>query len=381
MRVALLTIDSREHYKTYDQSKPAFGSAPEALLQGFARMPDLELHILSCAQQPMVSPKKLAPNIFFHGLHVPRLGWMRTAYQGCIRAIRKELHEIQPDLVHGQGTGARMRPGAVFSGFPNVLTIHGNMANLARLHRARIGSFLWLAARLEDIALRRTSGVLCNSRHTDALVRDRTKRTWLVPNALQESFFAPLPPPSRRMCRILNVGVVSPGKRQADLLDVVQSLHERRCDFEFIFVGHAAASSAYAAAFLKKLAPLAQAGVARYVGLKPTDELLGLFDNSAALVHVSVEESFGLVVAEALARGLKVFASRVGGVVDIAETVPGAELFSRDDWDGLAAAIEAWITAGHVRSSSAVEVMRSRYHPDIISRRHMEIYRELLSGA
>ena len=67
-------------------------------------LPDVEVHVVSCTQQPMKSPIKLAENIFFHSLLVPKIGWLRTGYQGCIRAVRKKLRAIQPDIVHGQGT-------------------------------------------------------------------------------------------------------------------------------------------------------------------------------------------------------------------------------------------------------------------------------------
>src|SRR5882762_8938298 len=104
MKIALLTTDNRQHYKDFSAPKPYFGTAPEALLQGFASLPEAEVHVVSCVQQPVASPANLAPNIFYHSLVVPRLGWLRTGYQGCIRAVRKKLGQIQPNIVHGQGT-------------------------------------------------------------------------------------------------------------------------------------------------------------------------------------------------------------------------------------------------------------------------------------
>src|SRR4051812_41231932 len=98
MKIAILTTDSREHYRDYGNPVPAFGTAPEALLQGFADLPGTEVHVISCARERMKSPEKLAPNIYFHSLYVPKLGWMKTLYQGCIRAVRKKLKEIQPDI-------------------------------------------------------------------------------------------------------------------------------------------------------------------------------------------------------------------------------------------------------------------------------------------
>src|SRR5215475_8218997 len=127
LKIALVTTDNREHYKEYAKSVPYFGTAPEALLQGFAQVPEVEVHVVSCARERMQSPEKLADNIFFHSLIVPKIGWMTTAYQGCIRATRKKLWEIQPAIVHGQGTELDCAMDAVFSGLPNVLTLHGNM--------------------------------------------------------------------------------------------------------------------------------------------------------------------------------------------------------------------------------------------------------------
>ena len=141
MRIALLTTDNREDRKDYGHPVPYFGSAPEALLEGFARCPELEVHVVCCAQARMTSPSRLAPNIFFHSLHVPKIGWMRTAYQGCVRAVRRKLKAIRPDIVHGQGTELDCALDAVFSGFPNVLTIHGNMRLIAEVNQAKPFSF------------------------------------------------------------------------------------------------------------------------------------------------------------------------------------------------------------------------------------------------
>src|SRR5437879_2454716 len=104
MRIAMLATDGREMLRSYQEKEPIFGTAPEALLKGLAGLPEAEVHVISCTQKPMSSPEKLAANIWFHSLLVPKLGWLRTGYQGCIRAVRKKLREIQPDIVHAQGT-------------------------------------------------------------------------------------------------------------------------------------------------------------------------------------------------------------------------------------------------------------------------------------
>jgi glycosyltransferase involved in cell wall biosynthesis len=94
-------------------------------------------------------------------------------------------------------------------------------------------------------------------------------------------------------------------------------------------------------------------------------------------VHASAEESFGLVVAEAQARNLKLFATRVGGIPDIVDGVEGAELFILDDYSGLGEALIRWKNAGGLRPRTAAAEMQRRYHPDVIALRHLEIYRDV----
>ncbi len=382
MKVAFLTTDSRELLKDYAGISPVFGTAPEAVLQGFALLPGVEAHVICCTRAPLKTAEKLAPNIHYHSLVVPKIGWMTTAYQGCIRAIRRKLRQIQPDIVHGQGSERECAMSAVFSGFPNVLTIHGNMAHMARVFHYRIGSFGWLAGQLEDFALKRTAGVFCNSAHTEQLVQPRARKTWRVPNPVRLEFFAaPAASKSRGKCCLVNIGVVSAGKRQLELLNVAEELHRRNLDFEFRFVGGAHQGSSYVKQFFDKIKPMEAAGYARFVGGKALKDLLPILDESHGMAHFPVEESFGLVVAEALARNLKFFGARTGGIPDITAGVVDAELFPTGDWRSMVPAIADWIQKGAPVSQNGARLMRERYHPEAIARRHLEIYREVLGRA
>jgi glycosyltransferase involved in cell wall biosynthesis len=378
MRIAILTTDERDSIPGCRDPQPHIGIAPTALLQGFDGLPGAEVHVVSCLKEPLPSIKTIAPNIFYHGLFVPQSGWLRTLYQGCIRSIRKELREIRPDLVHGQGTERYCALGAVLSGFANVITIHGNMKTIAEVYRARFGSYHWLTARLENFTLRRAGGVFCNSAYTERLVAPRTTRTWRVANALRRDFFSS--PSAARPSGapvLLNVGVFEPRKQQVELLAMAGRLHGRGGRFQLQFAGHRAKDD-YGASFERVLARAEMAGYARYLGNLPPAQLVAAMDAASALVHFPKEEAFGLVVAEALARNLKFFGSATGGMVDIARGVESAELIEPQDFGALEVAIAGWLQAGAPRPQNAAAVTRERYHPSVIARQHLEIYREVL---
>jgi len=384
MRIAFLTTDNRWHFKDYGNAIPYFGTAPEALLQGFKAEAKTEIHVISCTRQPVKSPEKLADNIWFHSLHVPKIGWMRTFYQGCIRATRKKLREIQPDIVHGQGTELDCAISAVLSGFPCVITLHGSMNAMAALHHSRVGSFFWLAARLENFTLPRAGGIICISDYVKGLVTKYKVPTWAVPNAIQTMFFdfpreagVPLKRPL-----LINVGIISERKRQQELLAVLESLRNDGLDFDTTFVGLCSPQLPYAVEFNRMLARAR----GKYGGFEHIQRLddasfCRLYDRASAMIHFSNEESFGLTFAEAIARGAYLFASDVGAIRDIAKGVERVQIFGLDKWGEMKNAVRQWLASRayqNPRPVSPPTEFIERYHPKFVARRHLEIYREVL---
>jgi len=379
MRIVQLTSDNRQLYQRFDSNLPEFGAAPEALLQGFASLPNVEIHVISCLREAVESPAKLADNIHYHSLLVPKMGWISTGYQGCIRAVRSLIRKISPDIVHGQGTEKECAMSAVYSCYPNVVTIHGNIEELNRMgetfHDAPLYGFL--ASRLETHSLRRTAGVFCNSVYTESLVSPRSKRTWRVPNAIRASFFQPANiGPKQQIPTLINVGSICPRKRQLELLRMIGEIVKSGRQIQVVFAGSLSEYSKYGAAFTEELHKAEAAGYASFVGFLDMPELILLMDSTHAFVHFPSEEAFGLVVAESMARGLKFFGANLGGIIDIATGIDGAEL--HDNFDSLKEGITRWLDAGAPSPANAAAEIAARYHPKGIAARHVEIYDELL---
>ena len=188
MKIAFITMDNREHLKDYSCPEPYFGTAPEALLSGFSMIPEAEVDVISCVRSPVLAPVRIAPNIRYHALLVPKSGWMSSLYRGCIRSIRRKLAEIGSEIVHGQGTERYCAISAVSSGLPNVITIHGNMRLIAKLTKPRPFSFNWLNARLEAHTIPKSDGVVCITDYTRRAVQELAQKTWVVPNAVDPLF-------------------------------------------------------------------------------------------------------------------------------------------------------------------------------------------------
>lgn len=373
----MLIPDNREEFKKYDQPHPVFGPAPTALLEGLARRSDVEVHILSCTKKPMPAPEKLAKNIWFHLLHVGQAGWLRTIYSGCVLAIRGRLRDIRPDIVHGQGTERYCALAAALSGFPNVITIHGNMRAIAKVNRARAFSYDWCAARLEQFTIARVGGIICVSSHTEALTRKDARRTWRIPNAVGSAFFKDSAARSTEQT-ILCVGTISPLKNQNTLIRALDPLAASQ-PIKLIFLGACDNADPYSNEFRQ----LVQSRPwCKYEGLVDAGRVNDFLDRAAVLALPSREDNCPMVVLEAAASGIPVMASRVGGIPDLIEDGETGILFDPNDPGGMESAAQRY-SSDHTFAKTMATNARAKaeaFRPDRVAAQHVAAYKELLQN-
>ena len=376
MKIALLTTDNRENEHNYSCAEPSFGTAPEALLRGFRELRDLEVHVVSCLKKRVAAPERLAPNIFYHAVVVPGIGWLKTGYLGCILAVRSKLKEIGPDAVHGQGSERDCAICAVFSGYPNVVTLHGNMRLVAKLAKAKPWSYLGLTAALENVVLPRAGGVVCISTYTRENVRKLNHFTWIVPNAVDPSFFEIQRKP-HELPTILCVGMVCPRKNQNTLIEALVPLREKR-EFSLLFLGKAPPDAVYTERFLRLVT---KHSWIRHAGFTGRAELREELAKATVLVLPSLEDNCPMVILEAAAAGVPVVAARVGGVPDLVEhNVTGLLCNSYKDTEVRDCVQLVLENREHAQKMAIQAKQRAieRFHPSAVAEQHIKIYAEIL---
>jgi glycosyltransferase involved in cell wall biosynthesis len=378
MKIAILSADDRESFRKYDLKSPIIPVPQKALLSAFADTPHLEVHYVSCAQVRMESPSLLASNIFFHSLYVPKIGWLRSGYAGCIAAVRRKLRDIQPDLVHAQGTERDCAMSALAFSGPKVLTIHGNIRRVALVLKAAPFSYWWLQARLENLVISKFDGVICLSHHARTQVARRARTTWIVPNPVDPAFLeiqlAPTLP-----ARILCLATISPLKNQLGLISVLER-YPFQYPFELYFFGGLDRASNYGRDFLQ--------AVSRnphffYGGLLDRSGLQNELSKAYALILPTFEENCPLVVLEAQAAGVPVIASNVGGVPDLIQDGVTGLLTDPAQPETMPRALQRLLENPRLSKSLAAEGRKqalARFHPRVIAEKHIEIYREVIAS-
>lgn len=161
--------------------------------------------------------------------------------------------------------------------------------------------------------------------------------------------------------RLLCIGAVTPLKGQDLLLDALARLSASA--WTCTIVGRLDRNPA----FVERLRAAARNGTApdriALTGPLAGDSLVSAYRQADVLVHPSRLEAYGMVVAEALAAGLPVVATDVGGVAEALGTtwlgVPGV-LVRPDDPPALADALDGWLTDPALRARLRVAALARR---------------------
>ena len=121
-------------------------------------------------------------------------------------------------------------------------------------------------------------------------------------------------------------------------------------------------------------------GDVRFLGRRPTDELLTLYAGALALVYPSLLEGFGLPVLEAMAAGAPVVASNRSGVPEVAGDA--AILVDPEDDNSIAAALERVITSPALRDDLRARgrARVARFSWERTARRTLDVFAEAIQS-
>jgi glycosyltransferase involved in cell wall biosynthesis len=197
----------------------------------------------------------------------------------------------------------------------------------------------------------------------------------VVPNVIDTELFTVGPrPASRDATPIACVAALEPVKGVQDLVEALGLLRSRRDDFHVELVGDGSLRTELE----RRLDALDLAGQVTMRGALAHGELPGVMRRAAFAVVPSRWETFSVVMAEAMAGGLPVVATEVGGIAERVHAGNGI-LCPPQDPEALAAALEAMLEGyrSYDREAIAAEV-RAGYSGQTVAARWEEIYAEAI---
>ena len=264
-------------------------------------------------------------------------GALTTFYRRQRAQLGALVRQYRPDIIHAQGVDVEGLL-AVGSGIRAVVTVHGVLSETARYKsgfRNRARATL-TAIVTERRTIRRAKDVIAITPYiTSHYARQIQGRIHDIPNAVAPGFFEIVRRPESG--RLLFAGRVS---RNKGVMDLVYALARCREPRPFVIAAGACPEEKYKAKVQRESRRLRIAPNIEFVGLLSESALMQEFARAEALLLPSYQETAPMVIQQAMAAGLPVIASRVGGVPDQVEDGITGLLFTPGDVEGLSEAIE-----------------------------------------
>ena len=277
------------------------------------------------------------------------LGWLvhehpaRGDWPAADHAARANLASLLGDVSDGE---LLLVDGLIASTLPDVIVPEVDRLRLVMLVHMPLGDASPQAAELERAVLSNVAAVVTTSEWTRRWLLEhyalRSERIHVVEPGAEITGLASGTPSG---CSLLCVGAVRPAKGHDVLVTALATLQDLR--WQCTCVGAVDLDVRFVERIRAQAAESRIAGRLSFPGPLKANDLDSAYDGADVLVSASRAETYGMVVTEALARGLPVVATNVGGTSEALDgsagtTRPGL-LVAPDDPHDLAAALRAWL--------------------------------------
>jgi glycosyltransferase involved in cell wall biosynthesis len=289
---------------------------------------------------------------------------------GAALAVRRLRRDgFRPDVLHAHEVGAGLAGVGVGRALRVPVVISEHFSGFA------LGEVQGVAARMARLAFA-GADVVCP---VSASLRARLEadgwpgRFRVVPNVVDTERFAPSGTPPDGRARIVVVASLVPVKGVEDLVEAAGLLVQRRADFQIDLVGDGRLRERLE----RRIAELGLGGRILLHGTLPADAVAALMRPAAFAIVPSAWETFSVVLGEAMACGLPVVATAVGGMTERVHDGNGVLVPARDP-ARLAEAMAQMLDrhSSYDRAAIAAEV-RERYSPAAIAAQWDTVYEDV----
>jgi glycosyltransferase involved in cell wall biosynthesis len=348
-----------------------------ALLDGLARLEDLEVHVVTCAPSLERASGSTVSGWQLHT--VKRRRWGRVTFHARDRqAMVQAVDELAPDVVHAQGMGI-YAGAALDSRLPHVVTVHGIFSREAAFAGGLLGRVRGkLDSAFEKRCVSRTSNMIVISPYVQEEI-DRIGgfrgRVFPVENPVDRSFFG-LDTVPQDGC-VLFVGRVIPRKDLLSLLMAAERVRKQVPYLQVRVAGEFASAPDYYRLCRSFVHEHGLGDNVRFLGALSQSDILDEFGRCAVLALPSAQETAPVAVAEAMAAARPVVASRVCGLPYMVEDGQTGILVEPGRPDELAVAMMRLLqdppTCDRMGRRGR-DVALGRFWPDVIARQTRAVY-------
>lgn len=368
-----------------DPARPSGGvqSVSVTLVDYLSRSEEFEWHVVT--QDPSIVEPNVTPwgKATIHRL--PRAKGselVNAAYTGR-RQLTAFIERLQPDLIHAHDTLGIMTRRLELP-VPRVFTVHGFIfrdTGLSGKKAPWLRSTLWKP--LEIAGWASHDHLISISPYVREFVSGRTKAVIHdIDNPIREDFFAIERRPAMPG-RIFCAAEISPRKNTLVLVQAFERLIRRGIDTELRLAGRDAHPT-YGPQVDRFIEDRGLAGKVVKLGLIPYRKVREELAAASAFALVSLEENSPMGIEEAMAAGVPVVTSNRCGMPYMVRGGESGFLVDPTKPDDVARALAEILTHDDLAermSEVSRRIATERFHPVVVARRTLEVYRQALRQA
>ncbi len=301
-----------------------------------------------------------------------------------IPMILRKIRGLNNPVVHLHGSGLMEVLLCLLLRFRRihfVWTLHGiaEKETRARMNENPVfGNFMryLLYTFLERLMLLITPSVIVDTQYVkETLSR---KNCIVIPQGLFLDEFRKPETREKKEKLIACVGVIDPRKGHLQTIDAFAQLRKYQPDAKLVIVG-AMRDARYLASIKQRIELLGLESSVTVETDQPRARVLDILSRAQIFTLHSREESQGIAICEALACGLPVVSTRVGGIPYVVKDMESGYLVTFGDINGVAAALKKLLINDILRKemSARAKEASNEFSWNGISTRIMQVYRQL----
>ncbi len=249
-----------------------------------------------------------------------------------VKKIVEDIENIEPDFCHIHGTGYlqnKLYKELISKNLNVIVTIHGLQYVEKKKELKRKFSFrnlikYILLSKSEFEIIEKSDQIIVDTKYVEEQIikyKEHRKikklpKIFVIPQGIDEGYFSLKNNPHTNT--LLCVGAISKRKGQINLLKSFQEISRNNSEIELIIAGFIAEQDYYHKLYKEVL----KRGLNDKVTIlteNTQQDIYQLYEKSSIFVLYTAEESQGIVFAEAMAVGMPVVSTNVGGVSYVIE--------------------------------------------------------------
>lgn len=355
----------------YPESSSIIRGGVESSVYGLAQeqSKDSEVHVFDLPRTGYSLKIETDNNVFVH--RYPNKGKHQVSSVGMVKKIAQDIFELSPDICHIHGTSLfslLLYSRLTKKGCSTILTVHG-LPHIEKIKKYKKKPSIknLIHYLYQGFAEKRLLSIIpmaiVDTEYVKSEVLRYTKRSDLpihvIPQGINDDFFSINCSPDSNV--ILSVGAILERKGHLFTLQAFENLRRQRITARLYIVGSLSSKTYYEAVQNQIQNSIYKNDISLITDIS-TQNLKKLLESAQLFVLHSQEESQGIAFAEAMAAGLPVVSTNVGGIPYVVQDGTTGLLSNYTDIDSFTNHIKTLMTDSCLWESMSINAKEVAQH-------------------